>query len=183
MGGCGRAALCSSYPFLPAHPRHPQPTRSPLPIALPQQHRSCPAPSPAAPQEKNPTPNDRLGQVCLVVSLLFMLLAFPPIRISSYIPPSLPPQLTTGRPVSPHVTIYRFPIGALTSIATRVTGGALTVGLTGISLLVLGGADVPSLMSSLGNSMVGVPAKVLFSFPLIYHYGSGLRHFVSVGGR
>jgi len=81
------------------------------------------------------------------------------------------------------VTIYRFPIGALTSIATRVTGGALTVGLTGISLLVLGGADVPSLMSSLGNSMVGVPAKVLFSFPLIYHYGSGLRHFVSVGGR
>jgi succinate dehydrogenase cytochrome b556 subunit len=104
------------------------------------------------------------------------------IRTSTYIPPSsLPPSL--GRPVSPHVTIYKFPIGALTSIATRVTGGALTVGLTGVSLLALGGADVPSLMSSLGNSMVGMPAKVLFSFPLIYHYGSGLRHFVRVVGR
>ena len=30
--------------------------------------------------------------------------------------------------MSPHVTIYKFPIGALTSIATRVTGGALTAG-------------------------------------------------------
>ena len=60
-----------------------------------------------------------------------------------------------------------------------MTGGALTVGLTGISLVALGGGDVPALMSSLGNSMVGVPAKVLFSFPLIYHYGSGLRHYVS----
>ena len=81
------------------------------------------------------------------------------------------------------MTIYKFPIGALTSIATRVTGGALTVGLTGISLVALGGGDVPALMSSLGNSMVGVPAKVLFSFPLIYHYGSGLRHYVSLRGR
>ncbi|TFJ80252.1 hypothetical protein NSK_008395 [Nannochloropsis salina CCMP1776] len=86
-------------------------------------------------------------------------------------------QARTGRPVSPHVTIYKFPITALTSISTRVTGGVLTVGLTGISLLALGGADVPMLMSSLGNSMVGVPAKVLFGFPLIFHYGSGLRHF------
>ena len=34
----------------------------------------------------------------------------------------------TGRPVSPHVEIYAFPIVALSSITTRITGVALTVG-------------------------------------------------------
>ena len=34
----------------------------------------------------------------------------------------------TGRPVSPHVTIYKFPVGAITSITNRVTGVALTIG-------------------------------------------------------
>ena len=38
-------------------------------------------------------------------------------------------QEKLGRPVSPHVTIYKFPLGALTSITNRVTGVALSVGL------------------------------------------------------
>ncbi len=54
-----------------------------------------------------------------------------------------------------------------------------TTGVAGISLLSLGGADVPALMSAVGDSAVGPVAKVLFAFPLIYHYGSALRHFVS----
>ena len=37
-------------------------------------------------------------------------------------------QAKLGRPVSPHVTIYKFPITALTSITNRVTGVALSVG-------------------------------------------------------
>lgn len=37
-------------------------------------------------------------------------------------------QAKTGRPLSPHVTIYAFPAAALTSIANRVTGVALVVG-------------------------------------------------------
>lgn len=35
------------------------------------------------------------------------------------------------------------------------------------------------LMSALGSSAVGPAAKVLFAFPLVYHYGSSVRHFVS----
>merc|ERR1719223_1193039 len=38
----------------------------------------------------------------------------------------------TQRPVSPHVTIYAFPITALTSITNRVTGVALSVGAVGL---------------------------------------------------
>lgn len=34
----------------------------------------------------------------------------------------------TGRPVSPHIFIYAWPITALTSITNRVTGGVLTIG-------------------------------------------------------
>ena len=36
----------------------------------------------------------------------------------------------TGRPVSPHVTIYSFPVVALSSIANRVTGTMLSFGLS-----------------------------------------------------
>ena len=37
-------------------------------------------------------------------------------------------QAKKGRPVSPHVTIYKFPITAISSITNRATGVALTVG-------------------------------------------------------
>lgn len=37
-------------------------------------------------------------------------------------------QAQTGRPLSPHVTIYDFPAAALSSIANRVTGIALVGG-------------------------------------------------------
>lgn len=53
------------------------------------------------------------------------------------------------------------------------------MGLAGISVLALGGVDVAGVMSSIGSSSLGAPAKVLFAFPLVYHYGGGLRHFVS----
>ena len=37
-------------------------------------------------------------------------------------------QAKTGRPVSPHVSIYAFPVGAISSITNRVTGAVLGVG-------------------------------------------------------
>lgn len=37
-------------------------------------------------------------------------------------------QAKLGRPLSPHVTIYKFPAAALTSIVNRVTGVALSAG-------------------------------------------------------
>ena len=37
-------------------------------------------------------------------------------------------QEKLGRPLSPHVTIYKFPISATTSILNRITGVALSVG-------------------------------------------------------
>ena len=117
-------------------------------------------------------------------------------------------QAKLGRPVSPHVTIYRydnhrypsissfcqlfivdnlffhcscsrFPMAAITSIMNRITGVALSVGVTGIGALALVGADVPSVMSSIGSiTVIGTVAKFSVGFPLIYHYLGGVRHLI-----
>jgi succinate dehydrogenase (ubiquinone) cytochrome b560 subunit len=85
-------------------------------------------------------------------------------------------QTKTGRPVSPHVTIYAFPVTALSSITNRVTGVALTIGTTAIGAGALVGMDVASMASTIGSSAVGPVAKLAVAFPLIYHYIGGVRH-------
>eukprot|EP00563_Minutocellus_polymorphus_P020576 CAMPEP_0197724386 /NCGR_PEP_ID=MMETSP1434-20131217/6330_1 /TAXON_ID=265543 /ORGANISM="Minutocellus polymorphus, Strain CCMP3303" /LENGTH=205 /DNA_ID=CAMNT_0043309743 /DNA_START=9 /DNA_END=626 /DNA_ORIENTATION=- len=86
----------------------------------------------------------------------------------------------TGRPVSPHVAIYAFPIGALTSIVNRVTGCALSVGAAGLGAAeLLGGSGTAlDLMSTLGaqGGVVAAGAKFGVAFPVVYHYLGGLRH-------
>jgi succinate dehydrogenase (ubiquinone) cytochrome b560 subunit len=112
-------------------------------------------------------------------------------------------QNKTGRPVSPHVTIYRFPIAAVSSVLNRGTGMALTAGedadqfsqtipfqltyfklndsqgVAGIGGLTLAGIDVPALMTFIGNyPLVGMVGKFAVAFPLSYHYLGGLRHVI-----
>ncbi len=87
-------------------------------------------------------------------------------------------QDLTGRPVSPHVTIYKFPITALTSITNRATGVGLFAGLAGVSLLsFVPGVDPSAVMNFIGNSCMGSVAKMAVAFPLTYHYINGMRHF------
>lgn len=87
-------------------------------------------------------------------------------------------QAKTGRPLSPHVTIYDFPAAALTSIANRVTGVALVAGLYGIAGASLVGCDAPALMNTLGTSGAGPAVKCVVAFPLVYHYLGAVRHTV-----
>merc|ERR1712227_1140803 len=48
----------------------------------------------------------------------------------------------TGRPISPHVFIYRFPAIALSSIMVRITGFVTSAGFFGVGGLTLyGGSD------------------------------------------
>lgn len=61
----------------------------------------------------------------------------------------------------------------------RVTGVALSVGITGVGSLALAGCDLPSLAALLGSiTLVGPLAKFAVSFPLVYHYLGGVRHTV-----
>lgn len=87
----------------------------------------------------------------------------------------------TGRPVSPHVTIYSFPITALTSITNRVTGVALSIGAFGIASIELlnGSGSAMLLMQDINantGAIVGSMAKFTVSFPIVYHYLGGVRH-------
>ncbi len=88
-------------------------------------------------------------------------------------------QAKKGRPVSPHVTIYSFPITALSSITNRVTGVGLVVGTSAAGTLALFGADVPAIATAIGTTpYLGTLAKGVVSFPIVYHYLGGLRHIV-----
>lgn len=86
----------------------------------------------------------------------------------------------TGRPVSPHVTIYSFPIGALSSITNRLTGTALSFGAAGIGAVELaaGPGSSLALMQSIGGAgpAVAAGAKLAVSFPLVFHYLGAVRH-------
>lgn len=88
----------------------------------------------------------------------------------------------TGRPVSPHVTIYALPVPAFASITTRVTGIMLSFGAFGVGAIdLMGGPGASlSLMESIGSSgfLVASPAKFAVAFPLVYHYLGAVRHFV-----
>lgn len=88
----------------------------------------------------------------------------------------------TGRPVSPHATIYAFPVAAISSITTRLTGVALSFGCLGLGGLDLfyGAGSSLELMQSIGSSgvLVAYPAKLAVAFPVVYHSLGGLRHFV-----
>lgn len=87
----------------------------------------------------------------------------------------------TGRPISPHVTIYAFPVGAISSITNRVTGCALSFGAFGLAglELVAGSGTSLELMQMIGSQgfLVTAPAKFVVSFPIIYHYFGAVRHF------
>jgi hypothetical protein len=48
--------------------------------------------------------------------------------MSSKVEPYTERQNRTGRPVSPHVTIYKWPVAAVSSVLNRATGMTLTVG-------------------------------------------------------
>jgi succinate dehydrogenase (ubiquinone) cytochrome b560 subunit len=86
----------------------------------------------------------------------------------------------TGRPVSPHVTIYSFPIGALSSITNRVTGVALSLGCAGLGAIELVGGSGTALqvMQMVGSSstILAAGAKFSVAFPISYHYLGALRH-------
>jgi len=84
------------------------------------------------------------------------------------------------KPVSPHVTIYKFPLPAWTSITHRFTGVGLTLGTYGIGLATLWGSP-HTIEYALESIKYGAPAvvpllKFLIAFPLVYHGVSGCRH-------
>ncbi|KAH0501790.1 Succinate dehydrogenase cytochrome b560 subunit, mitochondrial [Microtus ochrogaster] len=84
---------------------------------------------------------------------------------------------SSNRPVSPHISIYRWSLPMAMSICHRGTG----VSLFGLSALLLPGSFESYLMFvkslSLGPALIHT-AKFVLVFPLMYHSWNGIRHLV-----
>jgi succinate dehydrogenase (ubiquinone) cytochrome b560 subunit len=112
-------------------------------------------------------------------------------------------SLAAKRPVSPHVfedvpgagtpTLgalplsfhYAMPVNALTSIANRVTGVALSAGITGLGWAALTSGDVAGAVGTwaAGHPAAAVLARAAVAAPLAYHYAGGIRHLVWDGSK
>jgi len=91
----------------------------------------------------------------------------------------------TKSPLSPHLSIYRWPITMTLSILHRVTGVAMSVGLVVLCAWLVsaaaGAADYER-VASLLSTVIGWLMLVGFSFAFFFHLANGVRHlFWDVG--
>ncbi|OWU85390.1 succinate dehydrogenase [Oceanicola sp. 22II-s10i] len=90
------------------------------------------------------------------------------------------------RPLSPHLTIYRWHIPMLTSILTRVTGNALVVSVILFVWWLLAAAVGPDYFATANAFVTSWFGDLIFTLSLLglwYHYLAGLRHLIYDAGR
>eukprot|EP01091_Cochliopodium_minus_P006211 TRINITY_DN16091_c0_g1_i1.p1 TRINITY_DN16091_c0_g1~~TRINITY_DN16091_c0_g1_i1.p1 ORF type:complete len:204 (-),score=49.58 TRINITY_DN16091_c0_g1_i1:63-674(-) len=83
------------------------------------------------------------------------------------------------RPISPHVTIFKFPIPAIASISNRFSAIGLVGGLAlGSLITIVGGYEGLHATLDLfkSNAVINFLAKDLIAFPIIYHWLAEIRH-------
>jgi succinate dehydrogenase (ubiquinone) cytochrome b560 subunit len=86
-----------------------------------------------------------------------------------------------GRPLSPHVTIYRFPFPSIVSISHRVTGGVMSAALWSATIgYVASGMTFQEIHSALlaSNPTLLLGFKFAIVWPFCYHGINGIRHMV-----
>jgi len=85
------------------------------------------------------------------------------------------------RPLSPHLTIYRFTITMAMSIAHRITGAALYVGVLLLAwFLIAASTDAATFgaFSAFIDSIIGQLILFGFTWALFHHLLGGVRHFL-----
>ena len=79
--------------------------------------------------------------------------------------------------LSPHVTIYKFPITALTSITTRVTGVFFSGMYIFTGLNCYTNYDIKKLYNQ-QNMLIKKVINYSILFPINFHTLGGIRHFI-----
>lgn len=92
----------------------------------------------------------------------------------------------TERPLSPHLSVYRWPITMTLSILHRATGVAMAVGLVVLAMWLVsaasGAVDYDQFVT-LMSTLVGRLLLIGWSFAFFFHLANGIRHFVWDTGR
>ena len=91
----------------------------------------------------------------------------------------------TSRPLSPHLSIYRWPITMTLSILHRATGVALSVGLIAFVVWLQSiafGTGSYEVVAGWMDTIIGKLALLGWSFAFFFHLANGVRHlFWDVG--
>ena len=90
------------------------------------------------------------------------------------------------RPLSPHLSIYRWPITMALSILHRVTGVALSIGFIVYVAWLFDAASGPAAYAtfySLLDSTIGRLLLIGWSYAFFFHVANGVRHLVWDTGR
>lgn len=90
-------------------------------------------------------------------------------------------QSTDTRPLSPHVSVWRWHATMAASIAHRVSGCALYFGSALIAALIISVAMGPEAYAFMMGIVMSVFGRlVLFGFTgaLTYHFANGIRHLI-----
>ena len=90
------------------------------------------------------------------------------------------------RPLSPHISIYRWPITMVSSILHRATGLAMAAGFIVLVGWLFGAASGPAAYAkfmAVMDSSVGLVLLVGWSLAFFYHLSNGIRHLVWDTGR
>ena len=95
-------------------------------------------------------------------------------------------DIKANRPLSPHLSIYRWRLTMAMSIAHRVTGLALYVGTALLAWWLIAAASGPgyfAFVNGLFGSWIGLVILFGYTWALMHHLLGGLRHFVWDTGR
>ena len=93
---------------------------------------------------------------------------------------------TAGRPLSPHLTIYRWPITMVLSILHRITGLALAVGFVAFAWWLAAIAFDAAAYERFIQIMGGFPGRLMllgWLFAFFFHLANGIRHLIWDSGR
>ena len=91
-----------------------------------------------------------------------------------------------GRPLAPHLSVYRWPITMTLSILHRMTGVALSIGLIALVVWLEAVAFGASSYESLGGWMSSGIGQILllgWCFSFFFHLSNGVRHLFWDTGR
>lgn len=87
----------------------------------------------------------------------------------------------SGRPLSPHLTIYRWPITMALSILHRATGIALSLGLlvlVGWLTQAAAGPEQYQYFRAAMSTPLGIVLLIGWTFAFFLHLANGVRHLV-----
>jgi succinate dehydrogenase cytochrome b subunit len=87
----------------------------------------------------------------------------------------------TERPLSPHLSVYRWPVTMTVSILHRITGVAMSIGLVVLTGWLVRAAAGPEQYQQIRVALGSPPGQILLvvaSFAFFLHFGNGIRHLV-----